>query len=86
MDPVAFTTLGAELLSHRSVLDRLAGLAVPTTVLVGEHDTGLRGAADDLTATIPGAHLVVIPDAAHSPQVENRTAWLEAMHSHLTRG
>jgi pimeloyl-ACP methyl ester carboxylesterase len=83
MDPVAFGALGEELLTHESVLDRLASLRVPTTVLVGEHDTGLRGAADDLAATIPGAHLVVIPDAGHSPQTENRSAWLEAMHSHL---
>jgi pimeloyl-ACP methyl ester carboxylesterase len=85
MDPVAFTTLGEELLVHPSVLDRLAGLRVPTTVLVGEADQGLRPEADALAATIPGAVLVVIPDAAHSPQVENREAWLEAVIAHLHR-
>lgn len=85
MDPVAFCTLGEELLTHPSMLDRLASLEVPTTVLVGEHDAGLRGAADDLAATIPRAALVVIPDAAHSPQVENRAAWLEAVLAHLRR-
>jgi len=85
MDPVAFTELGEELLTYPSVLDRLAGLEIPTTVLVGVDDHGLRGAADDLAATIPGAELVVIPDAAHSPQDENRDAWLAAVEHHLTR-
>jgi pimeloyl-ACP methyl ester carboxylesterase len=76
MDPVAFCTLGEELLTYPSMLDDLAALRVPTTVLVGESDHGLRGAADDLAATIPGSTLVVIPDAAHSPQLENQAAWL----------
>ena len=85
MDPVAFTELGEELLTYPSVLDRLATLAIPTTVVVGENDTGLRPAADALAATIPGAVLVVIPDAAHSPQDENRDAWLAAVEGHLER-
>lgn len=84
MDPVAFAALGEELLTHASVLDRLAGLDLPTTVLVGETD-GLRPEADVLAATIPGAALRVIPDAAHSPQVENRGAWLEVVQEHLAR-
>jgi pimeloyl-ACP methyl ester carboxylesterase len=82
MDPVAFTTLGEELQTHASVLDRLARLDLPTTVMVGEMD-GLRGEADDLAATIPGAVLQVIPGAAHSPQVENRKAWLDVVNEHL---
>lgn len=85
MDPVAFTELGEELLTYPSVLDRLATLDIPTTVVVGENDTGLRPAADALAATIPGAVLVVVPDAAHSPQDENRDAWLAAVESHLAR-
>lgn len=85
LDPVAFVALGEELLTYRSMLDELAGLAVPTTVLVGENDVGLRTAADDLAATIPGAVLVVIPDAGHSPQVDNRGAWLDAVEAHLAR-
>jgi pimeloyl-ACP methyl ester carboxylesterase len=85
MDPVAFTELGEELLSYPSILDRLATLDLPTTVIVGENDTGLRAAADALSSTIPGAVLVVVPDAAHSPQDENRDAWLAAVEQHLTR-
>lgn len=85
MDAVAFTELGEELLTYPSILDRLAGLDLPTTVIVGENDDGLRGPADDLAAAIPGAELVVIPDAAHSPQDENRDAWLAAVEHHLAR-
>jgi pimeloyl-ACP methyl ester carboxylesterase len=85
MDPVAFTELGDELITYPSILDQLAGLEIPTTVLVGVNDHALRGAADDLASTIPGAELAVIPDAAHSPQEENRDAWLAAVEHHLSR-
>jgi pimeloyl-ACP methyl ester carboxylesterase len=85
MDPVAFTALGEELLTYPSMLDRLATLEIPTTVIVGENDTGLRPAADALAATIPGAVLVVVPDAAHSPQDENPDAWLDAVEHHIAR-
>lgn len=86
LDPVAFVTLGDELLAHDGgLLERLAAITAPTTVLVGEHDTGLRQGADDLAATIPGATRVVIRDAAHSPQNENRQAWLAAVRAHLVR-
>jgi pimeloyl-ACP methyl ester carboxylesterase len=85
MDPVAFCELGEELLTHESVLPQLAALDLPTTVLVGEHDTGLRGASDDLAATIPGAVLEVIAGAAHSPQLEAREAWLAVVQGHLAR-
>jgi pimeloyl-ACP methyl ester carboxylesterase len=85
MDPVAFTELGDELITYPSIIDQLAGLEIPTTVLVGVNDHALRGAADDLASTIPGAELAVIPDAAHSPQQANRGAWLAAVEQHLAR-
>jgi 3-oxoadipate enol-lactonase len=85
MDTVAFTELGEELLTYPSILDQLAGLGIPTTVIVGVNDHGLRGPADDLASTIPGAELALIADAAHSPQDENRDAWLAAVERHLAR-
>jgi pimeloyl-ACP methyl ester carboxylesterase len=85
MDPVAFVALGEELLSYPSRLDQLATVDIPTTVVVGENDNGLRPAADELAATVPGAVLVVVPGAAHSPQDENRAAWLDAIENHLSR-
>jgi pimeloyl-ACP methyl ester carboxylesterase len=84
IDPEAFLALAEQLQDHRSVLDELATLTCPTTVLVGEHDEPLRPAADALAAAIPGAHLVVVPGAGHSPQRENTAAWLAALADHLT--
>jgi pimeloyl-ACP methyl ester carboxylesterase len=85
MDGVAFATLGEELLAYGSVLPQLAHLDLPTTVLVGEHDTGLRTAADDLAGTIPGAVLEVIAGAGHSPQTDQPEAWLGVVRRHLER-
>jgi pimeloyl-ACP methyl ester carboxylesterase len=85
MDLEAFTTLGEELLTHESVLPQLESLALPTTVVVGENDTGLRGASVDLAATIRGAVLEVIVEAGHSPQAEQPEAWLKAINGHLAR-
>ena len=58
---------------------------MPVTVIVGAEDLGLRPAADALHEAIPQSHLVVIPDAAHSPQDENPEAWLAAVRGHLAR-
>jgi pimeloyl-ACP methyl ester carboxylesterase len=85
LDPFALRELGAELFDYPSMLHDLAGVTSPTTVLVGENDIGLRAGADDLARTIPAAVLTVIPDAAHSPQVEQPEAWLAAVRAHLAR-
>ena len=85
MDVTAFSAFANELNEYGSLLDGLARLALPVTVIVGENDAGLRAGADDLAATIPGAELVVIPDAGHSPQEDNPTAWLGAIKGHFER-
>jgi pimeloyl-ACP methyl ester carboxylesterase len=85
MDPAAFAALGDELAGSDTIVDDLAGFDRATTVIVGENDSLLRDAADELAMTISGAVLVVIPDAGHSPQIENRSAWLAAVHHHLAR-
>jgi pimeloyl-ACP methyl ester carboxylesterase len=85
MDPVAFVELAEELHRYPSMLEELAHLDLATTVVVGEGDAGLRPAADALASTIPGAVFELIPDAAHSPQLENREEWVRAVTSHLRR-
>jgi len=42
---------------------------------------GFTGSSLDGTDAV----LVVIPDTAHSPQDENRDAWLAAIEAHLAR-
>jgi pimeloyl-ACP methyl ester carboxylesterase len=64
-------------------LARLAGVAVPTLVIVGEQDAAFVGHARRMAKTIPGARLAVIPGAGHSPQFEQPAAWWTALNSFL---
>lgn len=83
MDPLAFTELGARMRDQTPVVDRLGAIGCPTTVIVGEHDTAFLEPSAALAGAIPGARLVTIDGAAHSPQYENADAWREAIRRHL---
>jgi pimeloyl-ACP methyl ester carboxylesterase len=85
MDAEAFAAFADELGNYPSLVERLAEINCPVTIIVGENDTGLRASADTLAAGIPGAELVVIPDAGHSPQEDQPEAWTTAVLGHLTR-
>jgi pimeloyl-ACP methyl ester carboxylesterase len=85
MDPAAFVGLGRELLSYDSMLDALSALDLTATVLVGENDVGIRAGCETLADTIPGAELVVIGDAGHSPQEDDPAAWITAVRGHMAR-
>ena len=58
---------------------------VPALVLVGEEDAPFRKPSARMAEAIPGAELVVIPDAGHSPQFETPDAWWEALQAFLDR-
>ena len=60
----------------------LAGFTFPTAVFVGEHDADFQVGTDVLARKIPGAVKYVIPDAGHSPQLENPAVAAEI----ITRG
>lgn len=83
MDPEAFAALAAVLSDHESVESRLGELRMPTTVIVGAEDAPFLAPSERMARAIPGARHRVIPDAAHSPQIENREAWMEAIRAHL---
>lgn len=57
--------------------------SIPFLILVGEQDTPLVKASNAAAAAIPSAQLAVLPDAGHSPQMENPQAWIEAMQKFL---
>lgn len=62
--------------------DQLADLATvrcPTLVLVGDQDAAFLEPCRAMSDIIPGAQLIVIPDAGHSPQFENPEAWRAAL-------
>ena len=83
MDPVAWDALSAELGKVESVTERLGEIRCPTTVVVGAEDLPFLKPSDEMEQGIRGARRVTIPDAAHSPQLENPSAWLAAIRAHL---
>lgn len=48
----------------------LATTGVPTLVITGSDDTTMRADCERLASVVPGARLVVVEGAAHSPQLE----------------
>ncbi len=85
MDVEAYEGFARCLTAFDPLLDRLAAIRCPTTVIVGKDDTGLHAAAAELLATIEGAVEVVIEGAGHSPQEDDPEAWLAAVREHLAR-
>jgi pimeloyl-ACP methyl ester carboxylesterase len=85
MDPEAFDALGNALGDHLPVTARLGSIGVPTTIIVGAEDEPFLEPSEAMAIGVADAVLVVVPDAAHSPQVENEEAWLAAIHAHLDR-
>ncbi|MBX3285825.1 MAG: alpha/beta hydrolase [Actinobacteria bacterium] len=81
--PAMYAAMATELVNRPDRLPDLAEVPVPTRVVVGEQDKLFVAAARAMADTIPGADLVVIPDAAHSPQFENPDAWWAAVSSFL---
>jgi pimeloyl-ACP methyl ester carboxylesterase len=85
MDSEAFAALALELIDQAPLIYRLGEITCPTLVIVGEQDAGFLAPAEELAHGIRRATRVTVPGAAHSPQLENPTAWLEAISEHLIR-
>jgi pimeloyl-ACP methyl ester carboxylesterase len=81
--PVMWTTLMHEIVTQPDQLDLLCELTVPTLGIVGDQDAMFLGPMDDIARVVPGARLVVIPEAGHSPQFENPDAWIAALREFL---
>ncbi len=73
--PVMYAAMVPAMLDQADRQAALAGLNVPTLVIVGEHDTLFLDDCRRLAVTIPGARLEVIADAGHNPQHEAPDAW-----------
>jgi 3-oxoadipate enol-lactonase len=83
LSAVMWATLGREIRDQPDELAALGAVNRPTLVIVGAQDEPFVGVSRDMAETIPGAELVVIPDAGHSPQFENPAAWLRALERFL---
>jgi 3-oxoadipate enol-lactonase len=81
--PAMWLAMAPTMLTQPDRLDRLADVDVPTLVIVGEQDIEFVAHGERMAKTIPGARLVIIADAGHSPQFENPSAWWAALSSFL---
>lgn len=82
--PVAGYTGCLEAIKQLDYLERLAGITVPTLVIVGENDPGAPvAAAEAMQARIPGSKLVVIPEALHLSNIEQAENFNQALLSFL---
>jgi pimeloyl-ACP methyl ester carboxylesterase len=75
--------LVVEIVHQEDQLAVLAAVRCPTLVIVGVEDRAFLDASRSMAATIPGAELVVVSDAGHSPQFENAPAWFAAVDEFL---
>lgn len=82
-DPAGYAGCAAALRDARAA-DLAGRIACPTTVMVGDRDIATPPAmAEALRDMIPGAKLVVIPEAAHLPNFEQAQAVTTALLDHL---
>ena len=63
----------------------VAGIATPTTLIVGSNDGVLPDAMRDLQQRISGSVLETIPDAGHLPNVDQPAAFDTALLRHFER-
>ena len=65
------------------IIESLEGIRVPTLVLVGADDTPFIGATDYMSAKIPGAKRVTIPNAGHAANIHQPVLFNEAVTEFL---
>jgi pimeloyl-ACP methyl ester carboxylesterase len=78
-----WSAIATDIATQPDGLSALADVSLPTLVLVGEQDESFIEASFQLADVLPDARLVVIPDAGHSPQFENPSAWYAAVSGFL---
>jgi pimeloyl-ACP methyl ester carboxylesterase len=81
--PVMWTRIVEDIVQQPDQLSELAALQIPVLGIVGDEDATFLQPMRDIVATVPGAELVVVPGAGHSPQFENPPIWQKAMESFL---
>jgi pimeloyl-ACP methyl ester carboxylesterase len=79
-DPAGVARFGRRVVGPApGVIDELASIAVPALVLVGEQDTAYARAGEVMSAKLPNATHVVIPDAGHVVNIEQAEAFNRAV-------
>ena len=65
------------------IIESLETIAVPTLVLVGADDTPFLGASDYMSAKIPGAIRVTVPEAGHAANIHQPALFNAAVEQFL---
>lgn len=81
--PHMYAALLTEMLERADCSDALATVACPTLVVVGEQDEAAVPGCTRLATAIPGARLVTLEEAGHSPQFEAPERWRAAVTGFL---
>jgi len=68
-----------------SVINSLRDITVPTLVLAGAGDTNFLAAADYMAAAIRHAEKVVVPGAGHAANIDQPSAFNDAVVDFLAR-
>jgi pimeloyl-ACP methyl ester carboxylesterase len=66
------------------VIDGLAGIRVPTLVIVGDQDQPFVAPSEYMAKKIPGARLAVIPGAGHSSNLDQPEVFNRVVREFLT--
>ena len=84
LSEIMWGTIARELAYQRDDLPAMTALTCPVLIIVGEQDEPFVVASRLMAEAIPGAELVTIPNAGHSPQFENPEAWIAALTGFLS--
>jgi pimeloyl-ACP methyl ester carboxylesterase len=72
--------------SRRDFGDELPNIALPTMIIVGEHDAiSTVDEMRSIAGAIPAAEFVILPGAGHMTPLENPVGFNEAIEQFLTR-
>jgi pimeloyl-ACP methyl ester carboxylesterase len=83
LSAVMWAAMVRQMVHQPDQLALLGDVRCPTLVIVGEQDETFVEPSRQMAAVIPGAELVIVPDAGHSPQFENPRAWFDALEGFL---
>lgn len=64
--------------------EQLAAIKVPTAIAVGDHDEAItRAHTDYMASAIPGAKLVILPDASHFAMLQDPAGYTKAVQDFM---
>jgi len=86
-DATGLARAGRGMLTQKNarVIESLPNIKVPSIVIVGADDAPFLAAADYMTAKIPGAEKVVIPNAGHAANIDQPAAFNAAVENFIAK-